>query len=426
MFCMNCGKEVPEGSAFCPACGTRVGEVPKAQQHGAKGAAQTASRLVGRAADTINEMTGGTGHVDLRVRNLVDAVFKKHDRGEADELFACGTPATTPALKDVSSEWPHPWLYSRVFLVLLAAFVGMYFIFYFTANTNVLPGLMFLGALMVPFAVVVLLFETNALRNISLPRVIEMFFAGGVLSLVVTIFLFGVVPGTGTGDLVPSVLTGVVEELGKAAAVAYLLSKTKGRNFILSGILIGAAVGAGFAVFETAGYIFNSFMTYVMAIMQYVVNQGISADISEVIQYGMTAGYQVGFDGMMDTLVARAVLAIGGHVAWAAVEGGALALCDEGKGFSTRHLTDARFLFYLVACIVLHGIWDMTIVQLDVTLAVIPIIGSPKYLLLIVGVWVLLLVLLNRGFAQVNTLAAEDNDGAAPAVASASDAVERS
>ena len=410
MYCITCGNEIPEGSAFCPSCGAQVGVAPEPRQGGTKGAAQAAGRIVGRAADTINEMTGGTGHVDLKARNLVDAVFKKHGRGEADELFICGTPATTPALKDVTGEWPHPWLYSRVFLVLLAAFAGMYFIFYFTQNNNMLPGIMFVGALMVPFAVVVLLFETNALRNISLARVLEMFFVGGVLSLVVTIFLFSVVPGTGTGDLVPAVLTGVVEELGKTAAVAYLLSKTRGRNFILSGILIGAAVGAGFAVFETAGYIFSTFMRYVMLIMQSVVEQGISANIDEIIQYGMTVGYQAGFDNMMATLVMRAVLAVGGHVVWAAVEGGALALCDEGKGFSTAHLTDGRFLFYLVACIVLHGIWDMTIPQLDIALAYLPVIGSPKYLLLILGVWVLLLVLMNRGFAQVNALSAEAGD----------------
>lgn len=276
--------------------------------------------------------------------------------------------------------------------------------FYFTANENVLPGLMFVGALMVPFAVVILFFETNALRNLSIVRVIEIFFAGGVLSLVVTLFLFSVVPGTGTGDFVPSMLVGVVEELGKAAAVAYFMSRTRGRNHILSGLLIGAAVGAGFAVFETAGYIFRSFVGYMMTIMQYVVDQGITTDMGEVIQYGMTDGFQTGFDGMMVTLVQRAVLAVGGHVAWAAVEGGALALCDNGDGFDTKHLTDMRFVSYLAVCIVLHGIWDMTVPILGDSTVVLPLVNSPKYLLLIVAIWITLFILLHRGLAQINAL----------------------
>lgn len=405
MYCSNCGKEMPDGSAFCPSCGFQVGQTTsRPTDQGVKRVAHAVGGFVNQAADALNEMTGGSGHVELKFRNLFDSVFKKHSRDEAEELFACGTPSTTPALADVSREWPHPWLYSRVFLVLLITFIGLYFMFYFTANENVLPGLMFVGALMVPFAVVILFFETNALRNLSIVRVIEIFFAGGVLSLVVTLFLFSVVPGTGTGDFVPSMLVGVVEELGKAAAVAYFMSRTRGRNHILSGLLIGAAVGAGFAVFETAGYIFRSFVGYMMTIMQYVVDQGITTDMGEVIQYGMTDGFQTGFDGMMVTLVQHAVLAVGGHVAWAAVEGGALALCDNGDGFDTKHLTDMRFVSYLAVCIVLHGIWDMTVPILGDSTVVLPLVNSPKYLLLIVAIWITLFILLHRGLAQINAL----------------------
>ena len=50
-------------------------------------------------------------------------------------------------------------------------------------------------------------------------------------------------------------LIGLVEELAKAVIVAVFLFKIKKSNYILDGLLIGAAVGAGFAAFETAGYI---------------------------------------------------------------------------------------------------------------------------------------------------------------------------
>ena len=29
MFCSNCGSQIPEGSAFCPNCGTRSGAAPE-------------------------------------------------------------------------------------------------------------------------------------------------------------------------------------------------------------------------------------------------------------------------------------------------------------------------------------------------------------------------------------------------------------
>ena len=50
-------------------------------------------------------------------------------------------------------------------------------------------------------------------------------------------------------------IVGFVEEVGKSNCCyfVYQLFKT---NKILNGLLIGAAVGAGFAVFESAGYIF--------------------------------------------------------------------------------------------------------------------------------------------------------------------------
>ena len=416
MFCVNCGSQIPDGSAFCPSCGHRVGETPGAAD-AATAAAKTVGSAASRVVDKINELAGGTDHVDLKFTNLVDSVFKKHEKGEVDELFACGTPSTTPPLAKISSEWPHPWVYSRVLAVLLVAFAGLYYIFYFTMNSNMLPGLMFVGALVVPFAVVILFFETNAPRNIGLVRILEIFFVGGMLSLACSLFLFEVVPGTGTGALVPSMLTGLVEELGKAAVVAFFLNRTHCRNYILSGILVGAAVGAGFAVFETAGYIFNAFITAVMGIMQQAVGQGYT-NINDLISIAMGQGFAQGFLNMMDTAVLRAVLAAGGHVAWAAVEGGALALCDKGEGFKTAHLSSYTFLSFLVICIVLHGIWDMYVPVLDDTS--VPFFSTLKHVLLVAAIWVVLLVLLHRGLVQINELsraavATEDAAMGAPA-----------
>lgn len=100
MYCSNCGKEMPDGSAFCPSCGFQVGQTTsRPTDQGVKRVAHAVGGFVNQAADALNEMTGGSGHVELKFRNLFDSVFKKHSRDEAEELFACGTPSTTPCAR---------------------------------------------------------------------------------------------------------------------------------------------------------------------------------------------------------------------------------------------------------------------------------------------------------------------------------------
>lgn len=342
--------------------------------------------------DKINEFAGGSDHVELKFGYFFDSVFKHHTREEAEELFSCGGPKTTPALKDVYKEWPHPWLYARVFAVLLLTFGGLYVLSSTFKNPNGFPGLMFVGALMVPFATAVFFFETNAPRNLSFAYVVEIFFIGGVFSILCIYPLGKIFPGSDAGEFIPAMLTGIIEELAKVALVAFFMSRTKGRNYILSGLLIGAAVGAGFAVFETAGYIFyQGFWQNLESIYNSSKSMASSEQMNILIQ------------SMLDITWTRAVLSIGGHVAWAATEGGALALCDEGSGFKLEHLFSQKFLPFLIATIVLHGIWD-TISSIDVH----EVFGIPFYYIKIVAIiliiWVVLFVLLHRGIAQVNEL----------------------
>ena len=86
---------------------------------------------------------------------------------------------------------------------------------------------------------------------------LSVFFVGGVFSLVVTLFLYSFFPSAGAGPLWGSTLVGLVEELGKVLVVAYYV-KRNNIKYKLNGLLLGSCVGAGFAVFETAGYAFMS------------------------------------------------------------------------------------------------------------------------------------------------------------------------
>ena len=51
-------------------------------------------------------------------------------------------------------------------------------------------------------------------------------------------------------------------------------------------------------------------------------------------------------------------------------------------------------------CIVLHGIWDTAVPVVDEIQ--LPMLGTPKYVLLVVLIWIVVMVMLHRGLVQLN------------------------
>ena len=312
----------------------------------------------------LNEMAGGSGSVDLRLRDLFSSVLKKHTRAESDEIFIAGTVHTTPDESDIVVSWPKPWLFSRVLLALLATFALLYICSIQFQNPNMLPGLMFIGALAMPFSVLIFIFETNAPRNISIFEVIKMFFVGGVSSLVLTLLLFEIFPVADL-DYIGAVTVGFVEELGKLLAIVIFVRILNPR-YILNGMLIGAAIGAGFAVFETAGYGFR-----------FLVMSGFNIDM------------------MIDVLFLRAWSSIGAHVVWAAITGAALVLVKGRNPFQMKNIIAPRFLSFFVIPVLLHAIWNSPLLAGNMTTIYF------KMIFLIIAAWVVILVLLNAGLKQI-------------------------
>ncbi|MGN0569611.1 MAG: PrsW family glutamic-type intramembrane protease [Candidatus Fimenecus sp.] len=365
-FCTNCGQKIDSSNKFCPSCGATqgTGTNPDLQATATElfeGAKKVAGKTMNTVIKKANELTGETGEVKLNLKDLVSNVFKKHSKEEQEELFICGTAKTTPKENEISSSWPKPWLYSRIFLMFAITFGLLSVVAEWFSNTNAIPGLIFVGALAVPFSTVIFFFEVNAPRNMSLFEVIKIFFVGGALSLVATLILFEFAP-VGELDYIGATIVGIVEEAGKLVIVAYFCKNAKVKH-ILTGLLIGSAVGAGFAVFETAGYAFN---------------------------YLLVEGWET----MLEVIYLRAILSLGGHVVWAAISGAALVLVKGAEDLEKEHLLNPRFLKIFAVPVVLHAVWDMPI-PVPVNIPIVQIA-------LTVLSWVMVLVLINTGLKQLS------------------------
>src|SRR5205823_6447989 len=139
--------------------------------------------------------------------------------------------------------------FTRVLLFVAVVYFGFSFMMDQFLNKNLVPGLIMMGSLAVPLATVFLFFELNSPRNVSFHEVLMLVCFGGVVSLFVSLIGFNI----SHLDWLGASSAGIVEEIGKLLAVAIIVRKAK-YKYILNGMLFGAAVGAGFAAFESAGY----------------------------------------------------------------------------------------------------------------------------------------------------------------------------
>ena len=283
-------------------------------------------------------------------KDIFSDVFKKHSREDGERLFVAGTALSTPHEGQMLSQWRKPWLFARVGLFGLAFLLIMLVLVQSGGEVFAYIPLMFVGAVLVPFTILLLLWEMNIPRNIPIYQILIMFLAGGGLSLIFTLIM---------GNFVGSVQTywaPLTEEPAKLFALCIFLRNPKYR-YTLNGLLIGAAVGAGFAAMETMGY---------------------------AVAYGF------------GNLLLRGILAPGGHVVYAALYGGALAMVKGTEKLQSKHFMDQRFLVYFGIAFALHFIWNTPI-----GLVSIPIFGDLKFVLLIVAAWVALLRILKQGIMQI-------------------------
>jgi protease PrsW len=313
---------------------------------------------------------------DILIGGLDQAAKAKTE--EIEDEFAVGTSTTTPHLLKVATGWPRIRTAYRVLVAALAVYILLRFGFSQWGNINFIPGMAFVGSFVVPLSVVILFFELNTPRNVSFYQVARMTMLGGACSLISTMFVFQFVPGAGTGSLIPALLTGVGEETGKLLALLLIVGAVRYR-WQLNGLLFGAAVGAGFAGFESAGYAFQF---------------GYRGFLDAITQggYPLNAAFAYGLHEAIDVITFRGMLAPGGHVIWTAMIGAALWKVKGDKPFKLNMLFHPIVLRRWVIAVVLHGLWDSEFPFLNSWIQA----GA----LFLVG-WYLIFAILKDAFAEV-------------------------
>lgn len=329
----------------------------------ASGAGGDISQFFSSLGDKISEMAGAEKIEGFSLPTMFSEVWRKRTDEEMEDYFAAGTATTTPRLADVGTGWPKPWLFVKVFGLAALVYLGLVFA-YETFNSDLmLPGLLTMGAFVMPFSLLIFFFEVNVPRNVSLYQILKMLFLGGILSVIMALALFQLTKW-GSSDSwlwLSAVGIGLIEEAGKVAALLLIVNKLKYR-WLLNGMLFGAAVGAGFAAFESAGYAYF-------------------------------AG-DYGRDAMLRSITTRGLLCIfGGHVLWCALTGAALWRVRGDNKFEWSMLQDIRFWRVYALCAGMHAIWDSPLTQ----------VLYLKYIALGFVAWVAVLSFIQLGLRQIRT-----------------------
>jgi RsiW-degrading membrane proteinase PrsW (M82 family) len=325
-----------------------------------------AGAMIGNMADRISSAAGLEQLQDFRAGNIFSAVFQKRTQEDFEVHFAAGSPSTTPTLSEIDTRWPQPWVFFRALMLSLGAFVGFYYACSHFENPKLIPGVILVGAFAVPLSVLVLFFEFNAPRNVSLYQMIRVMLIGGMFSLLITMFLYRWLESIGLSWMGASV-AGIVEESAKLLALLMVVGNPR-YPWSLNGMLFGACVGTSFAVIETAGYAFES----------------------------LFSGYS---NGVEITLLVRGVATpLGGHAILTAMVGAALWRVKGTSPFKIEMLRDSRFLRVFLTAVILHTVWNSPL-QFPFLGDLVGSLG--KYVVIGFIAWVVVLSLVQMGLKEI-------------------------
>jgi len=219
------------------------------------------------------------------------------------------------------------WL--RALLIGLGLFIATTIVMLLTGNLNLYPTVILIGNFLVPVVFVGFLYDDQHISSLSLDTVETSFCIGGILGVLGASVLESLVlpvasnPTQGL-SLGGAMAVGLIEEGCKIAVVAFLARRMI-HTSQMDGLLLGGAVGMGFAALESTGYAFTALL---------LSHGHISASIAATVIRGLLAPF--------------------GHGVWTGILGAVLFQQSAPHRF---RITGPLILTYLFVSI-LHGLWD--------------------------------------------------------------------
>jgi RsiW-degrading membrane proteinase PrsW (M82 family) len=197
-----------------------------------------------------------------------------------------------------------------------------------TSNITMVPTVILLGSFLIPATAVIWYLDHYHSDVVTPALAARAFIVGGVLGVLGASTLEALLL---SGGPLLFLSVGLIEELAKLLGVLFVARRLP-RYRVRDGIVLGAAVGFGFAALESSGYALNAL----------IVRQGLTIVFS--------------FDSLVVTEILRGILAPLGHGLWTALLGGAI-FGSAGRG-KLRLIRNVLGTYLVVA--ILHGLWDST------------------------------------------------------------------
>jgi RsiW-degrading membrane proteinase PrsW (M82 family) len=300
--------------------------------------------------DSLHRFTGLGKLENFKITEIFSEVFRRKSSQDMEDQLLTGTSRHRPDLMDFDIRWAKPWLFSRFLTVTILLGIVMYIAFKWFNNPLMLPGVLFIGTFAMPLSVLIFFMEMNTPRNISIFNIISAVFAGGVLSLVVTLIFFDRFAILST--ILGASSAGIIEEIAKILVVIVIFGKNKSFRWAQNGMLLGAAIGCGFAAFESAGYAF---------VQLFQQENGLASFTSNIILRGSHAPFT--------------------HIIWTANAAAALWYVKAERAFSPSMLFDKFFIRIFISSMLLHMVWNAPFllfripVFLDLKFMILGIIG---------------------------------------------------
>jgi RsiW-degrading membrane proteinase PrsW (M82 family) len=236
-----------------------------------------------------------------------------------------GPTADVPEMD--SRRWAPPWW--AVFLIGLLLWAASIGAAYLTGDLILLPTIVLLGSFLVPVTAVVWYLDHDPSPFLSPARIFSAFVIAATVGVLAAALLEYYLVGSG---LLGNLEVGLIEEFVKAVMIVFVAWGIR-QFHTRDGMVLGAAVGFGFAALESSGYALVSLFV--------IHGQRIALSLTSVVT----------------TELIRGILAPFGHGMWSAIVGGVIFSAAARRG----HLRLAWSVVgaYLLVSI-LHAAFDAT------------------------------------------------------------------